>query len=141
MTEQDKLILLPVLLQVLLTIVVYFALVVAKIRAKNNGEVDLKKAALYDDAWPESVVKINNNIRNQFQLPVLFYVVTIVLWLLDSVGMLALALAWIFVASRAVHAYVHTGSNYVPLRRGVFTFGFFIVTVMLGMAIWAAVTS
>ncbi|MFA6444542.1 MAG: MAPEG family protein, partial [Sterolibacterium sp.] len=98
--------------------------------------VDTARRALHDDAWPESVMKINNNIRNQFELPILFYVLTIVLWQLKETGALAQSLAWLFVASRCVHAYIHTGSNYVPARRKVFMFGCVVVMAMAGMAAW-----
>ena len=32
------------------------------------------------------LLQINNNIRNQFELPVLFYVLVIVLWAIDAAG-------------------------------------------------------
>ena len=101
---QDSPILLPLLVQVLLTLVLYAALALAKARALKAGQVDLERRALHDDAWPESVMKISNNIRNQFQLPVLFYVLVIVLWQLGESGVLVQALAWLFVRSRIVHA-------------------------------------
>jgi hypothetical protein len=141
MAMQNTMIFLPVLLQVLLTILVYLVLSAAKSRAMKVGLVDLDRRALHNDAWPESVQKINNNIRNQFEVPVLFYVVVIILCMLDAAGALALLLAWLFVASRIVHAYIHLGSNYVPARRAVFTFGVLIVMVMLGQAIWAVLLS
>ncbi len=126
----------PVLLQVLLTLVVYVLLVSAKVRAMKTGLVDMARRALYDDAWPEGVMKINNNIRNQFELPVLFYVVSIALWVLDAVGMVVLAAAWLFVVSRIVHAYVHIVPNYVPHRRRVFTLGWLMVVAMTLLAVW-----
>jgi hypothetical protein len=126
----------PVLVQVLLTLVVYVLLVSAKVRAMKTGLVDMARRALYDDAWPEGVMKINNNIRNQFELPVLFYVVSIALWVLDAVGILVLAAAWLFVVSRIVHAYVHIVPNYVPHRRRVFTLGWLMVVAMTLLAVW-----
>jgi len=137
----NNMILLPVLAQVLLTIIVYGTLVLAKAKAMKGGLVDLDRRALHDDAWPENVMKINNNIRNQFEVPVLFYVLTILLWQLNQTGVLAQSLAWLFVASRLVHAYIHTGSNYVPLRRNVFMFGCVVVLAMAGVAVWAVLIS
>jgi hypothetical protein len=131
-------ILLPLLAQVFLTLALYAVLAVAKRRAMQAGLVDLERRALHDDAWPESVIKVSNNIRNQFQLPVLFYVLVIVLWQLGKAGPLAQALAWLFVASRVVHAWVHTGSNVVALRRGVFTFGWVVLAGMTALALVAA---
>lgn len=134
-------ILLPALAQILLTIVVYGALAVAKAKAVRGGLVDLDRRALHEDAWPDSVRKINNNIRNQFEVPVLFYVLTIVLWQLNETGVVAQSLAWLFVISRFVHAYIHTGSNYVPARRRVFMVGCVIVLLMTAVATRAVLAS
>jgi hypothetical protein len=128
---------LPALAQILLTVAMYARLAIAKARAVRAGSVDLERRALHDDAWPDSVVKINNNIRNQFEVPVLFYVLTIFLWQLNAAGAVAQSLAWAFVASRFVHAFVHTGSNYVPARRRIFMFGCVVVAAMAGLTSWA----
>lgn len=134
-TIPDTYIFLPLLLQVFLTVAVYLALSAAKSRALKQGLVDPERRALHEDAWPESVQKINNNIRNQFEVPVLFYVLVITLYLLDAAGLLAQALAWLFVGSRMLHAYIHTGSNVVPTRRAAFMFGCVVVMAMLIVAI------
>lgn len=137
MVAPNQYIFLPLLLQVLLTVGVYVALAVAKARASKAGLVDAGRRALHADAWPENVQKINNNIRNQFEVPVLFYVLVIVLYQLGAAGMTAQVLAWLFVASRVVHAFVHTGANVVPVRRSVFLFGCLVVLAMLVLAIAA----
>ena len=134
MTIPGEYIFLPLLLQVFLTIIVYVALAVAKARASKQGLVVLERRALHADAWPENVQKINNNIRNQFEVPVLFAILVVVLYQLGAAGLLAQALAWLFVASRLVHAYIHTGSNIVPIRRGVFMFGCLVILAMLVLA-------
>ena len=126
----------PVLVQVALTLGVYVALIKAKLRAKAAGQVELARAAIDDTAWPESVRKINNNIRNQFEVPVLFYVLAGALWALDAVHEVALIVAWLFVLSRVVHAWIHIGSNYVPARRRMFTFGWLAVLAMAVLVAW-----
>ena len=86
------------------------------------GKVDMARRGLHENAWPETVLQINNNIRNQFELPVLFYVICAVLWALDSVHGLAMAAASsVCVLSRIAHAMIHLGSNYIPNRRRSFT--------------------
>ena len=132
-----NLMVLPALAQVLLTILVYGKLAAAKARAVKAGQVDEGRRALHDDAWPDSVVQVNNNIRNQFEVPVLFYVLTLILWQLNETGVLAQSLAWLFVASRYVHAWIHTGGNYVPVRRRVFMLGCLVVLAMAGLALRA----
>jgi hypothetical protein len=122
---------LPVLAQVLLTIVVYLALARTRAAALKDGTVDRARLALHADAWPENVIKISNNVRNQFELPVLFYVVCFVLAATATAGPLVQVLAWLFVASRVAHAWVHTRGNYVPRRRNLFVAG-----VVILVALW-----
>ena len=131
----NKLIFLPVIVQILLTIIVFVALVIVKSRAVKLGQVDLEKRALHPDAWPDSVLKVSNNINNQFETPVLFYALTIMLWALNAVDVFALAYAWGFVVTRIVHAYIHTGSNIVAARRKVFTIGCIFLLLLTILAL------
>lgn len=121
---------LPVLTQIILIIALYIYLAIAKSRASQRGEVDEDRRALFDDAWPESVLKINNCIRNQFEVPVLFYVLITILWSLGTVNVFVHVASWLFVATRIGHAYIHTGTNYVPLRQSVFSIGVLILLVL-----------
>ncbi|MBB5186746.1 hypothetical protein HNQ57_001007 [Zhongshania antarctica] len=135
----SQLILLPVLVQVLLTLALYVSLNIAKVRAAKAGHVNEQRRGLHDDAWPDYVLKINNCIRNQFEVPVLFYVLAISLAVIDAVNFSVLTCSWLFVFSRLAHAYVHTGSNYVPVRRKIFTFSVIMVLVMaliLASSLW-----
>ena len=126
----------PVIVQVLMTLLIYVRLIKVKIRELKAGRVDLERRGIHEDAWGESVMLINNNIRNQFELPVLFYVVCLVLWALEAVGILALVAAWLFVLSRIAHAWVHLTSNYIPNRRRFFTVGWWILVFMVLLVIW-----
>jgi len=127
---------LPVLVQILITITGFMLLGVRKTRAVKTGQVDLDKTALDNDAWPDYVLMVSNNIRNQFQVPVLFYVLCFLLYSIDAVSTTVLYLAWAFVISRAIHAYIHMSSNFVPARFSVFTIGFLI---MIAMFVFAAI--
>lgn len=135
----NQLILLPVLVQLLLTIVLYISLVRRKVSAVKAGEVDDARRALHEDAWPDYVQQVNNCIRNQFEVPVLFYVVSISLLIVGAVNLPALVLAWAFVLSRVAHAIVHTGSNYVPTRRRLFLCGVGAVSLMTLLLGWALI--
>jgi len=126
----------PVIVQVLLTLLVYVRLINVKLRELHAGRVNRDRLPLHEDAWPESVLQVNNNIRNQFELPVLFYVMCVVLWLLDAVTALALAVAAAFALSRILHAIIHLGSNYVPNRRRAFTVGWWVLVLMAGLVLW-----
>jgi hypothetical protein len=128
---ESDLIFWPVIVQILIVIAGFMLLGIRKKQALKNGQVDLKKAALDNDAWPDEVLKVSNNIRNQFQVPVLFYVLCFMFYALDAVTIANLSLAWVFVLSRVIHAYVHMSSNFVPARFSVFTLGFVVMVLML----------
>lgn len=125
----------PVLIQLTIVIAGFMLLGLRKAKALKTGGVDMRKTALDNDAWPDDVLKVSNNIRNQFQVPVLFYVLCFMFYSLDAVTTTVLWLAWAFVISRVIHAYIHMSSNYVPARFRVFTIGFVIMVLMLITAV------
>lgn len=120
---QNYCVFLPVVVQILLTVFLYARLAVARAQASRQGLVDEARRSLHEDAWPDSVVQVSNSVRNQFEAPVLFYVLVILLWLTDGVNLWVHIFAWAFVVSRIAHAAVHVRSNNVSLRRKVFIFG------------------
>lgn len=117
---ESKLIFYPIISQIILTFIMYIRLTIVKHRALANSEIDLDRRALHSDAWPDSVLKTSNNLQNQFESPVLFYALCFMLWALNSVNVFSLLIAWGFVFLRVLHAFVHTGSNTVAIRKKVF---------------------
>lgn len=130
----------PILAQIFLTLIMFILLGVRKAKALKAGEVNRSETALNNRVWPEYVVKISNNIANQFETPVLFYALCLVLYSINAAGMVALVLAWLFVLSRFAHAYVHIGSNYVPMRLRLFLFGCFVLIALLVNVAWKLAT-
>jgi len=126
----------PVLAQVLLTMMMFIVLGARKARAVKAGKVDRQKAALDNRLWPEDVIKVSNNIANQFEVPILFYILCFVLYTINVAGTAAVVLAWLFVVTRYAHAWVHVGSNYVPVRMRLFMVGCVVVLAMLVLAAW-----
>ena len=124
----------PVLAQVLLTLVLFIVLGARKAKAIKAGKVNREQAALDNRVWPEYVVKVSNNIANQFEVPILFYILCVVLYSINAAGTVAIVLAWLFVASRYAHAWVHVGSNYVPVRMRLFMVGCVVLLSMLAVA-------
>ena len=132
--EQD-LIFLPILMQVFLTFLIYVGITRAKNKAIVERKVDENRRALHKDAWPDYVLKLTNNLTNQFEAPILFFVLCFVIWATKSVDAFSIVFAWIFSISRYAHAYVHTGSNYVPLRKRLFMFGVVILFALFVCAL------
>jgi hypothetical protein len=75
--------------------------------------------------------KISANLSNQFEWPILFYTICI---LLISSGKetihVYLWLAWLFIAGRIIHSLVHIFTNNIRLRGVVFTINFLAVFMM-----------
>lgn len=126
----------PVLAQVFLTLIMFIVLGLRKAKAVKAGEVNRQQAALDNRVWPEDVVKVSNNIANQFEAPVLFYTLCLVIYSINAAGTAAIALAWLFVVSRYGHAYVHVGTNYVPMRLRLFLLGAVVLLAMLALVAW-----
>ena len=132
----SNLIIWPVLAQIFLALIMFIILGVRKAKAVKAGEVNRKQTALNNREWPDYVVKVSNNIANQFEAPILFYVLSLVLNSIDAVGIVAIILAWLFTLSRFAHAYVHIGTNYVPMRLRLFLIGCFVLIAMLIQVAW-----
>lgn len=126
----------PVLAQVFLTLIMFIVLGVRKAKAVKARQVNRQQAALDNRVWPEEVVKVSNNIANQFEAPVLFYILCLVMYSIGAAGTAAVTLAWVFALSRYAHAYVHVGTNYVPMRLRLFLVGCFVLLAMLTLAAW-----
>ena len=92
-----------------------------------------KKISLREPNWPDHARKIENNLLNQFEFPVLFYVLMILLLITRQADFILMTLAWIFVALRIAHAYVHLTSNRVSLRGPLFILGVIVLTIMWGL--------
>lgn len=131
---ENNYIFVPVLIQIALTLWLYIYLAIAKSRASKLGEVNEARRALHDDSWPDSVLQINNCIRNQFEVPVLFYVLIGILWGIGGINIYVHCAAWIFVLTRIGHAIIHTGINYVPIRRKFFVVGCY---VLIGLTVFS----
>ncbi|KRB31700.1 MULTISPECIES: MAPEG family protein [Mesorhizobium] len=124
----------PVLAQVLLIYIVYAVLGRRRYGAIRSGEAKVGQYKVRSTE-PASSVTVAANLSNQFELPVLFYVLCLTLHVTNGVNYLTLALMWIFVASRCFHAWVHLTSNNLLLRSRSFSFG--AVIILLGW-IWLA---
>lgn len=128
----DVRLLYPVFVQIALTFALLVAMGRVRAGAARRGEVKLKDIALGQRAWPDRVTQISNAFHNQLELPVLFYVLVAFVIITRTGNDLLLALAWAFVASRLVHAWIHVTRNNVIRRFSVYLAG-----VVVLMAMWA----
>lgn len=62
----------------------------------------------------------NENLANLFEMPVLFFVVAAMLILTHATSPAQVALAWLFVALRAIHTVAHVGLQQVRVRAPIY---------------------
>ena len=122
-------ILLPLFVQVLLTIGLGIVLAVRRGRAFAQG-TRWQDIALREPNWPKDCVVASNAFSNQFEIPVLFYVLTILALVTKQADLLFVAMAWIFAVTRLLQAGVFLTSNHVPTRGIFYGIGVIVLTVM-----------
>jgi hypothetical protein len=101
-----------------------------RLAAVRRGEVRVKDIALDQSNWPPRVQQISNCFDNQFQLPMLFYVLTILALFLRKADLLFVVMAWVFVVLRIVHAAIQVTSNHVGRRFQAFAAGAVVLLLM-----------
>lgn len=83
------------------------------------------------ESWAEVEPRISANLSNQFEWPLLFYVVCVLLMSRGGVVESAQVwLAWVFIVGRLIHSFVQILTNNIRLRGLVFTINFLAVLVM-----------
>jgi hypothetical protein len=125
-----RMILAPLFVQVALTLVLLFWTAHVRLAAVRRGEVHPRDVALREPNWPRRETQIANAYHSQLELPVLFYVLTILAVVTRHADLLFVVLAWIFVLLRLVHAYIHVTSNRMARRFATFAAGAIVLTVM-----------
>jgi hypothetical protein len=127
----------PLLAQVLWTFMLYAWLTWARMQAVRRGEVDYSCFELGREE-PLAIARITRNLANQFELPVIFYAVVVLLVAIEEVTMTDIVAAWVFVAGRVVHTLVQTLTDNVRLRGRVFMINFLAVVVLVGHVVLLA---
>lgn len=128
----------PMFAHAMLVFGLYFLLSRKRMGAIRAGRVQAEHFKENREEPLDSLL-VHNNIKNQFELPVLFHVVCLALYVTTADNVVTAALGWAFVASRYVHSYVHITSNRLRHRRPIFIVGFFLlIALWIWLGIWLA---
>jgi hypothetical protein len=120
----------PLVVQVVLTFVLWSWMAYYRATLVRSGEVQARDVDLRQPNWPPHVMKVMNAAHNQIEIPMLFYVLTVLAVIARKADLLFVVLAWIFVLSRLAHAYIHVTSNRVHIRGPVFGIGLIVLIIM-----------
>jgi len=104
------------------TLLVLLLIPAARVRSVRQREIAPDDFKFGESAKVPGNVSIpNRNYMNLLELPMLFYVVGIVLYVTGGASSLTIALAWAFVALRVVHSLIHLTYNHVLHRLAAFS--------------------
>jgi hypothetical protein len=123
-------VLLPLFVEVALTLGLLLWMFTARRNDILSGAVHPSKIALREPNWTTRSQQIAYSFSNQFELPVLFYVLTILEIITRHADFIFVVLAWVFVLARLGQAYVHTTSNRVMWRGSIYGVGALVLIVM-----------
>lgn len=119
----------PMIAHVALIIVIYSMLAIRRKQAVQSGAARISDFRR-NQAEPDTSLFIKNNLANQFELPVLFHVACLALYVTAGAGYLAIVIAWLFTMSRMVHTAIHVTSNRIRYRQPAFIAGFICVILL-----------
>jgi hypothetical protein len=140
----NELILQPMLGMMLLTAMVWFVMYARRIPAMREARVPAQTYTTSEkvaELLPEAVNNPANNLKNLFELPVLFYGLCLFLYVTGSVDMGYVIAAWVFFAFRVMHSFVQCTSNVVLLRFYLYLAATLALWFMLGRAVVAGLST
>jgi hypothetical protein len=125
-----QMVLLPIFVQVFLTFALLMGMAMSRGQALSSGQTKFKDVALRQANWPARAAQLGDCYANQFEVPVLFYVLIALALLLHHADLIIVMLSWVFVVTRFVHAGIFVTSNDVRTRSLAWFAGVIVVFVM-----------
>lgn len=135
--------LLPMLAMVALTFVVWVYMYLTRMAEINRKRIHPQKlqqreqanALLTDSAGPA------NNLKNLFELPILFYVAVLLTLILLIQDPWLVALAWAYVLFRVVHSFIQCTYNNVMHRFTVYSASCIVLFLLWTQLAWYIVSN
>ena len=136
-------ILAPLFVLVVMTFVIGFTLAANRGPLLTRGEIRPEDVSLRQPNWPKRSLQVGYSFQNQFELPMLFYVLTILAMITKHADLLFVMMAWIFVVFadrprlRALHQQQPPRPRRIVRHRRAWCWSImwliFIVRIMLGL--------
>src|SRR6202163_1822825 len=125
-----QMVLLPVFVLVGLTFALLLGMATARGRALSGRETSFKDIALGQPNWPTRATQVGNCFSNQFELPLMFYILIALAAPLRHADLFIVLMSWVFVVTRFVHAGIFVTSNDVKQRSLVWFAGVLVLFAM-----------
>ena len=130
----------PLFATMTLTFVVWVYMYVRRIsfiRASGLTPGQLSAPGALAQASPAAVSNPSDNLKNLFEIPVIFYALALYLFATATVDATYVGAAWVFAIFRVLHSAVHCTFNLVMLRFYLYLVSTAAVWFMLARAMFA----
>ena len=119
----------PVFAMVFLTFVVWVYMYARRIPfVQSLDRTVVLTPARLAELSPPAVSNPSDNLKNLFEIPVIFYALALVLFVTGQVDAVYVGAAWVFVVFRALHSAVHCTINVIMVR--------FTLYLVSTLAVW-----
>jgi len=127
----------PMVAQGALVFGVLLLLMKRRITAIAARQTKMKYFRLFSgEGEPDAVTVVQRNFINQFEMPLMFFVVCLMAVVFDKVDDVMVYAAWSYVAIRWLHAVVHIAYNNVVTRFHIFMLSNLVLMFMWGWVIF-----
>ena len=104
-------VLLPVFVLIGLTFVLLLGVFGSRRGTLVRGETKVRDIVLGQPNWPAGTTQVGNCYNNQFELPVLFYILIAIALPLRHADLFIVCMSWVFVVTRFAHAGIFVTTN------------------------------
>jgi hypothetical protein len=99
--------------------------------AVRSEQVDASFYKAYPEGVePESLRVVSRHFSNLFEMPVLFYVVALMIYVTQQTTGFLVACAWLYVLLRCAHSYIHLGRNELIPRFVAYFASAFVLAIL-----------
>lgn len=129
----------PMATMLLLTFIVWVYMYIQRIGYSLNNKIDAEKLHSPQQVsalLPDNVNAASNNLKNLFEMPVLFYVTILVAAQIPDHSMISNLAAWSFVFFRVIHSVIHCTNGKVMARFIAYLLSSIALFVMMASVFW-----
>ena len=121
----------PFFATIFLTLLVWVYMYIRRISFLTSNKINSQELAApgaLAQLSPPGVANPSDNLKNLFEIPVLFYALVLYLFVTNQVDVVYVNAAWVFVVFRALHSAVQCTFNLIMLR--------FYLYLIATLAVW-----
>lgn len=127
---------------VLLTFIVLIRMFRSRVADVKSGATNATYYKTYNEgAETRHSAQLSRHFVNLFEAPVLFYAACVVAMLTGLHAALMISLAWVYVALRVLHTFIHLGQNKIQPRLYAYFSSWIILLAMWGTLVVGVASS